>query len=503
MLLQLAAELLLLFPPIAYGLGLELIPDTLRCIVNSSSPGSVGNTYGFEDGSVRRIGGALHMLVSEEYLAPKWVGMRLAHWVTKDSAGASGWTRVGTLVLDGSEMVSTRNCSDTRSHTAAMWSPVAFYSEEEGVWYVTWVGYNCPGNWDGWINLMRSTVVGQEGIGGPYLSVGNLLERSRASLWEGNQGDDSFFAFPPPTGAADGPLLALYGSSDGGSYWSVGLSRSASGSIRGPWTHAATPLQINGQRTENPIVLQVQSNATSPPFLIAVYDSIMGEKDGFGFTWSLDGEVWAPGQPVALPGGARAPLGLVPLAPTGSDEWGDAALLVFFSRQEPSFDTLWVAQFNLTWDAPPFNPANHSPLLLRLCAAEEDAQAFLWSANNNNNGTLRLATFPSMCLDLYACDTGLGELDVWSCHVPGDICGGGYPSDPAVNQWFTINANGTIAYTHDPTFCLASLAPEPGAAVGLRPCSGSDEQAWAVGSSGRTDGSILLRQGSNCLTVGG
>jgi hypothetical protein len=120
--LQIAAALLLLFPG-AGGILLEFIPGTLRCIVNSTSPGSAGNTFGYEDGSVRRIGDALHMLVSEEYLEPKWVGMRLAHWATNDSAGALGWTRMGTLKLDGSDMVSTRNCSDTRSHTAAIWSP--------------------------------------------------------------------------------------------------------------------------------------------------------------------------------------------------------------------------------------------------------------------------------------------------------------------------------------------------------------------------------------------
>ena len=88
----------------------------MRTIVNASHPGSRGNAHGFEDGSVVRIGAALHMLVSEEFGDPKWVRMRLGHWTTRDPFGEANWTRVGTLARLGEggreEMVSTADCSD-------------------------------------------------------------------------------------------------------------------------------------------------------------------------------------------------------------------------------------------------------------------------------------------------------------------------------------------------------------------------------------------------------
>jgi hypothetical protein len=146
-----------------------------------------------------------------------------------------------------------------QDHMAAIWSPISFYDDVESRWYMTFVGYACPGNSDGVILLAQSTVAGPSGIGGPYVSAGVVLSRHNNSgePWEGAQGDDSFTAFH---GLGEGsPLLGLYGSSNGASYWSVGLARSDSGTIHGPWTRAATgnPLQVNGQRTENPIVLKV------------------------------------------------------------------------------------------------------------------------------------------------------------------------------------------------------------------------------------------------------
>ena len=263
-------------PPAALAsVSLSLIPGTLSCIVDAAHPGSAGNAYGYEDGSVRRIGASLHMLVSEEWASPKWVGMRLAHWTTAAPGGDANWTRVGVLVLDGAPMVSSRNCSDVVSHAAALWSPTAFYDDA-------------------------------------------MTPSSRSAA----QG-------------ARGALLALYGSSDGDSYWSVGLASSPSGAMRGPWVRApaGNPLQINAQRTENPIVLQV-----GPAAWLAVYDSIRSERDGFGLTWSPDGRDWAQGVLVPVPGGVRAPM-----AALAQD---DGSVLIIFNRQG-AFDALWAARFAL------------------------------------------------------------------------------------------------------------------------------------------------------------
>lgn len=503
------------------GVGLTLINDTLRCIINSTTPGTEGNVYGFEDGSVRLVDGAFHMLVSEEYASPKWVGMRLAHWVTAAPLGDTGWSRVGTLVLDGREMISTENCSDPYAHTGALWSPVAFYDDDASTWCMTYVGYDCPGNIDGVIQLARSTVPGPAGIGGPFVSAGTLLSRNgSAQPWEGAQGDDSFFIFRPPGSPPGGELLALYGSSNAASYWSVGLASSASGSVSGPWIRApaGNPLQVNGQRMENPIVLEVAAPAAhhmqlQEPLLLAVYDQIGQESEGFGLTWSADGKgervnsvggienlyalpptmcsaVWAPGQSIAVPGGVRAPMGALVT--------GNNTVSVWFNRQG-AFDSLWVAQFALG-PAPPFSPPDGTPLTLRPCEAASPSQTFV----NGSNGTLRLASAPAVCVDLNGCDTSVGLMDVWACHAPGDACGGAFPSNPAINQRFSINANGTISYTDASGFCLVAASASHAwvaAPVVLQPClADAANQTWVVQDSG--EGAFALAQQGQCINVG-
>ena len=264
------------------GVSMTVQPGSVRGIINGTSPGSAGNRYGYEDGSVRKIGDTFHMFVSEEISAPQWDGMRLGHWASTAPAGDADWTRLGTLELDGKPMLSSKNCSDRAAHTGALWSPISFF--EANTWYLNYVGYDCPGNVDGVIKLAKSTVPGPDGIGGPYASVDMLMARNHSVPWEGNQGDDSFFAFHQPA-SAGGALLALYGSSDGASYWDVGLARSASGTIRGPWVRPPeNELQIQGG-IENPIVLEVKPQRSGgEPLLVAVFDNIHSESTGFGLT---------------------------------------------------------------------------------------------------------------------------------------------------------------------------------------------------------------------------
>lgn len=480
------------------GVGLTFIPGSLRCIVNASAPGSVGNTFGYEDGCVVRAAGALHMLVSEEVSAPKWVGMRFGHWTTSVATGDAGWTRVGTLVLDGREMVSTKNCNGV-DHAAAIWSPMAFYVDAEACWYMTFVGYACPGNIDGAIYLARSLVAGPGGVGGPFESVNGgrpLLSRNHSVPWEGGQGDDSFVIFRPPGASAAGPLLSLYGSSDGGSYWSVGLAIQAEGAITGPWARAAAgnPLSLNGQRVENPIVFETIPDAAQPPLLAFVHDWILREGEGFGLSWSADGTTWAPSQLVAVPGGVRAPMGVI--------DTGDGTVAVIFNHQG-AYDELWVARFALgpARPAPPTPPfPNDTPLALRPCSNASAAAAAQRFVRGDGDSTLRLAADTALCIDLLGCDTSAGALELWACHAPGDVCGGGYPSSPAANQHFSLNANGTISYAHDTRFCLAVAA---GGAPRLLPCAAGDgRQQWLLPADG--DAFRIQQLASDaCVDVGG
>jgi hypothetical protein len=394
---------LLLLPMLAAPLRphLQLIEGQAATIANASSPGSRGNVHGYEDGSVRRVGNVTHMLVSELYGNPVWVAMRLAHWRTSAPAGDSGWQRVGTLQLDGAPMVSTANCSDKIDHTAALWSPVAFY--EGGSWFMTYVAYDCPRNIDGQIKLTKSTVAGPTGIGGPYASVpgvGPLLARGAAGgnasqPWEKQQGDDSFFPFhAPPAVAAPQPrrsqpsipaaaatatasppppppplLLAFYGSSPFGWPWNVGLARSRSGQLRGPWERlASNPVLVDGSECENPVVLQV-ARPDGTPVLLMLHDWVLHGRSGFGMSWSVDGLSWANSTMVAVPGGCEAPMGVLPALRSGGGDdaaaalaaavsgggsssggWGEGAtqLTIWWNRRG-RYDNLFAGQFVLSW----------------------------------------------------------------------------------------------------------------------------------------------------------
>jgi hypothetical protein len=43
---------------------------------------------------------------------------------------------------------------------------------------------------------------------------------------------------------------------------------------------------------------------------VAVFDDIFSQREGFGFSWSVNGTDWAtPATVIEVPGGARTPLG--------------------------------------------------------------------------------------------------------------------------------------------------------------------------------------------------
>ena len=75
-----------------------------------------------------------------------------------------------------------------------------------------------------------------------------------------------------------------------------------------------------------------------------VHDWVTGSKAGFGMTWSRDGVHWANSSMVAVPGGAEAPMGILPsLTRKGG-------LTVWWNKRG-GYDELYAAQFDLS--APP------------------------------------------------------------------------------------------------------------------------------------------------------
>lgn len=337
----------MLSPQLAY------IPNSVAMIINASATGSEGNAYGFEDGSVVRIHNDTHMFVSELYTDPRWIGMRLAHWKTSAPLGNENWTRVGTIELDGRPMISTRNCRGD-DHNAALWSPVMHWDTHEDVWMATYIAYACDTtrgygrDRDGRVMLMRSLVSGFSGIAGPYVSAGLLLARgtaggNKSQAWEGWQGDDSFWPFQLDS---NDELLAFYGSSNYGHPWQVGLAKSASRTMAGPWVRLphGNPIDLkNDGHTENPTVLVAECETKR--LALMVHDTVGHNRRGFGFSWSTDGIHWAPSQGIDIPGGAEAPHGMlsVPAAPESSPQ-----VIIWYNIRHPrGFDELWTARFAL------------------------------------------------------------------------------------------------------------------------------------------------------------
>ena len=119
----------------------------------------------------------------------------------------------------------------------------------------------------------------------------------------------------------------------------------------------SNPLNIDGNKTENPIVLAVAlpdppasgsspsapAGAATPEVLLMVHDWVTEGKAGFGLSWSVDGYHWKPSVMVDVPGGCEAPMGILPSLtdPDTIDVW--------FNKRG-RYDDLFVAQFKLAWN---------------------------------------------------------------------------------------------------------------------------------------------------------
>jgi len=308
-------------------------------VINSTTPGSEDNKYGYEDGIVRFANDMYHLFVSEEIGDPHWVKMRFGYWVSMDGLN---WTRVSTLYESSGN-------SDGTDPRAALWAPVVYYNDMENFWYMTYVSYysqipNPPnttgwyGNYNGQIWLAKSKANGIDGIGGPYEDIGIILKPDENSQsWEGLQGTDSFYAYNL-VNQQDSPLVAFYGSAQTQNNpitgWFVGLAQSADpGNLTGPWTRLPNnPILLNDIYSENPIVTYIPDQK----IYIAVMDAINNESNGFVYSWSSDGLIWTPGQLVTVPGGVRAPLGLI----YGGE--GSSELKVWYTDKDASgYDALF------------------------------------------------------------------------------------------------------------------------------------------------------------------
>jgi hypothetical protein len=210
---------------------------------------------------------------------------------------------------------------------------MVIFDDAEERWNLFYVAYRGPRedekvgvHYSGKIWRAVSRLAGREGIGGPYVDVGIVMQQDdKSEAWEGQQGPDSFYPY-----RVGEEWRALYG---GKIYtpsgpWLVGLASAKR--LAGPWTRlpAMSPSPIEPDFIENPIVTTLDDG-----HYIAVYDScaeIPRDASGavhygadainIGYSFSTDGEHWPRGKRLAVcregnenwTTDVRTPLGLIP-----------------------------------------------------------------------------------------------------------------------------------------------------------------------------------------------
>ena len=301
-------------------------------VITVRHPDAAGNKFGFEGGSVVKVGGTYHLFTSEMVDDPMWVKMRLAHWVSDDK---STWKRAATIRTSSGDFTG----KDPR---AALWSPMVVWDSQADRWNLFYVAYNAAPstpeqmrlNMNGKIVRSVSETSGREGIHGPFTDVGIVLDSENPDAWEGLQGTDSFY--PYQVGDA---WHAFYGSARTEKkpveHWLVGYAKSESTSIAGPWKRQSdrNPSTLEKKFIENPIVTKVAGG------YLVIY--AIFKPNAFGWAFSEDGIHWGEGQSVEIQtkpevwsDDVRTVLGLV-------DE-GEGKFTVFYTgfEQAPDWDRL-------------------------------------------------------------------------------------------------------------------------------------------------------------------
>ena len=270
---------------------LEVISGSDTPVLTNGAPGTENNKYGFEGGTVIRLSDGYHLFSAEMVGDPRWVKMKLGHWLSKDG---KEWKRISTVFESSGNFTG-------RDPKAALWSPMPFFNEKENRWNFYYVGYRSQpdsgdmflSNYEGRIYRAISKTAGPGGIDGPYEEVGIILEPGKDSdPWEGLQGTDSFF----PYLAADGKYYGFYGTAQTQhrhiALWQIGLASAEK--PEGPWKRCTelNPLNNGMSFAENPVVTKLE-NGLYVAVVDAGYDSTGLKRSAFGYLWSKDGIHWS------------------------------------------------------------------------------------------------------------------------------------------------------------------------------------------------------------------
>ena len=285
--------------------------------------------------------------------APRWdLHMRVGLWATADGTGASGWTRLKTLLNSSSDCSGVDPCG-------AIFSPFTAFDAEDGRLHLFATCYETPGCKQTNGQQMhytlsapgnslaalqagdfggRTVALNMEGVGGDpdwWEGNGNCTQLypnasspgRRACAGHGIWGLHPFHRF------GNGTWLALYGSA-----WHVGLA-AADGGLGGAWRRVGLisdkidgPWPSQGPSIENPIV----SRTADSKYYVMVWDAMTrswperGNKVGLSYAAILPDAQgglsdWAPAQYLLVEpangthpcGATRTPYGLVSTNRTG------------------------------------------------------------------------------------------------------------------------------------------------------------------------------------------
>lgn len=275
---------------IKVNLTIEVMSGINGPVLTKGAIGTEDNKYGFEGGTVIKLKDGYHLFSSEMVGDPRWVKMKLAHWLSPDGIQ---WNRISTIRESSGDFTG----KDPR---AATWSPMPFFNKKKNNWELFYIGYKSqPDSGGMWLSNYQGRVYravsknnGLNGIDGPYEDTGMIMEPGKESdPFEGLQGDDSFFPYE-----AAGKYYAFYGSAQTQhmpiKLWQVGLA--SANKPEGPWERCSelNPVDLGISFTENPVVTKLD-NGLYVTLVDAGYDSTGLCRSAFGYFYSNNGINWS------------------------------------------------------------------------------------------------------------------------------------------------------------------------------------------------------------------
>lgn len=284
---------------------LEFLSLHPKPVIGKGSPGTADIKFGFEGGTVRKVGGVYYLFSTEVYDTPKTAAVRLAIWKSNDGISF----RKQRVIAN-----TNRDWMDS-TYRMSPWSPMTVFDPERNLWSVFHVGYRRkPGstnvfNMSGRIHRLDSKVKGMNGIGGPYVAGGWLKIAKKPDPFEG-PGEMVSFA-PHKVG---NEWWGFYGTNsvpdhvdangtinpNAKNLFYVALVKSEGG-LTDNWVRQShlNPVKMDPEFVENPVVTKIHDS-----LYIALYDG--ANQQEVSYACSKDGIHWGKEQLIQIANAPKA-----------------------------------------------------------------------------------------------------------------------------------------------------------------------------------------------------